>query len=29
VVGHTGAVVPLTEEFADDSEMRDFLDQYK
>ncbi len=29
VVGHKGAVVPLTEEFADDSEMRAFLDQYK
>ena len=29
VVGHKAAVVPLTEEFADDPEMRAFLDQYE
>jgi len=29
VIGHQGQVVPLTEEFADDPEMRAFLDQYK
>jgi 2',3'-cyclic-nucleotide 2'-phosphodiesterase (5'-nucleotidase family) len=29
VASHKGEVVPLTEEFADDPEMRAFLDQYK
>lgn len=29
VAGHQGEVVVLTEEFADDPEMRAFLDQYK